>query len=119
MVDKKKNLSVTGKPGLEPLDNCKIAVITSEWNQEITYSMREACIHELSQYGCNDDDIISATVPGAFELPSAAKMMLSNKKLGFEKIIVSKFNLKGISKSKQNIEIVPLGKVEELYRYLF
>lgn len=41
------------------------------------------------------------------------------EKLGFEKIIVSKFNLKGISKSKQNIEIVPLGKVEELYRYLF
>lgn len=81
MVDKKKNLSVTGKSGLEPLDNCKIAVITSEWNQEITYSMRDACIHELSQYGCNDDDIITATVPGAFELPSAAKMMLSNKKL--------------------------------------
>ncbi len=41
------------------------------------------------------------------------------EKLGFEKIIVSKYNLKGIGKSKQQIEIVPLGKVEELYRYLF
>jgi DNA repair protein RadA/Sms len=41
------------------------------------------------------------------------------EKLGFEKIIVSKYNLKGIGKNKQNIEVVPLGKVEELYRYLF
>lgn len=41
------------------------------------------------------------------------------EKLGFEKIIVSKYNLKGILKGKQNIEVVPLAKVEELYRYLF
>jgi len=41
------------------------------------------------------------------------------EKLGFEKIIVSKYNLKGILKNKLNIEIVPLGKVEELYRFLF
>lgn len=41
------------------------------------------------------------------------------EKLGFEKIIVSKYNLKGILKNKQNIEIIPLGKVEELYKYLF
>jgi len=41
------------------------------------------------------------------------------EKLGFEKIIVSKYNLKGIGKNKQNIEVVPLGKVEELYRFLF
>lgn len=41
------------------------------------------------------------------------------QKLGFEKIIVSKYNLKGIGKNKQNIEVVPLGKVEELYQYLF
>ncbi len=41
------------------------------------------------------------------------------EKLGFEKIIVSKYNTKGMGKSKLNIEIVPLGKVEELYQYLF
>jgi DNA repair protein RadA/Sms len=41
------------------------------------------------------------------------------EKLGFEKIIVSKYNLKGIAKPKSQIEIVPLAKVEELYKYLF
>ncbi|MDP4284617.1 MAG: DNA repair protein RadA [Bacteroidota bacterium] len=41
------------------------------------------------------------------------------EKLGFEKIIVSKYNTKGLGGNKFNIEVVPLGKVEELYRYLF
>ncbi|HWH63007.1 MAG TPA: DNA repair protein RadA [Ginsengibacter sp.] len=48
------------------------------------------------------------------------------EKLGFEKIIVSKYNTKGLGKNKFNlpadrrsIEVVALGKVEELYQYLF
>ena len=41
------------------------------------------------------------------------------EKLGFEKIIVSKYNIKSLGKQKFNIEVVPLGKVEELYQYLF
>jgi DNA repair protein RadA/Sms len=41
------------------------------------------------------------------------------EKLGFEKIIVSKYNSKSLTKTKLNIEIVPLAKVEELYQYLF
>ena len=40
-------------------------------------------------------------------------------KFGFEKIIVSKFNKKGLNKSHYHIEIVALGKVEEVYKYLF
>ena len=41
------------------------------------------------------------------------------EKLGFEKIIVSKYNQKGLAKQKFNIEIVTMSQVEELYRYLF
>jgi DNA repair protein RadA/Sms len=47
------------------------------------------------------------------------------RKLGFEKIIVSKYNLSyrlgGVkdSSGRKDIEVVPLGKVEELYQYLF
>lgn len=41
------------------------------------------------------------------------------EKLGFEKIIVSKYNAKSLSKLKFAIQIVPLGKVEEVYQYLF
>ena len=48
------------------------------------------------------------------------------EKLGFEKIIVSKYNLpagrhgqKGLSKQKFNIEVVLMGRVEEVYKHLF
>src|SRR5436190_9607284 len=41
------------------------------------------------------------------------------EKLGFEKIIISKYNQKGIGKQKFNIEIVTLGSVEEVYKLLF
>lgn len=41
------------------------------------------------------------------------------EKLGFEKIILSKYNAKSIQNLKLGIEIVALGKVEEVYQYLF
>lgn len=41
------------------------------------------------------------------------------EKLGFEKIFVSKYNTKSIVKLKSNIEVVSVGKVEEVYQYLF
>jgi DNA repair protein RadA/Sms len=41
------------------------------------------------------------------------------EKLGFEKIVISKFNVKGLDKSKLSIEIIPVSKVEDVYRALF
>jgi len=41
------------------------------------------------------------------------------EKLGFEKIIVSKYNQKRLNKQKLNIEVITMGRVDELYRYLF
>jgi DNA repair protein RadA/Sms len=41
------------------------------------------------------------------------------EKLGFEKIILSKYQGKAMPKITSNIEIIALGKVEELYQLLF
>jgi DNA repair protein RadA/Sms len=41
------------------------------------------------------------------------------EKLGFEKIYVSKYNLKGLKNQKFNISIVQVARVEEVYQYLF
>jgi DNA repair protein RadA/Sms len=41
------------------------------------------------------------------------------EKLGFQKIIVSKYNQKMLGKQRFNIEIVTMGRVDEVYRYLF
>ncbi|HRH59015.1 MAG TPA: magnesium chelatase domain-containing protein, partial [Chitinophagaceae bacterium] len=41
------------------------------------------------------------------------------EKLGFEKIIVSKFNKKAVGKNQFKIEVVALSKVDEVYKTLF
>jgi len=41
------------------------------------------------------------------------------EKLGFEKIIISRFNKKGVDKTQFKIEVVALAHIEEVYRYLF
>lgn len=41
------------------------------------------------------------------------------EKLGFEKIIVSRYSAKSFGKLKTGIEVIALGKVEELYQLLF
>ena len=41
------------------------------------------------------------------------------EKLGFERIFVSKYNLKGLKNNRFNIAIKPVGRVEEVYKELF
>lgn len=41
------------------------------------------------------------------------------EKLGFEKIFISKYNAKGLSSVKTNIEIVPVSQVQQVYAQLF
>lgn len=41
------------------------------------------------------------------------------QKLGFNKIIVSKYSQKSLSKKEFDIEVNPMGRVDEVYRHLF
>jgi len=41
------------------------------------------------------------------------------EKLGFEKIIVSKYNKKGFDKQKTGIQVILVGEVQEVYKLLF
>ena len=41
------------------------------------------------------------------------------ERLGFEKIFVSRYAIKGLDVKKYNIEIIPLSKLEELFQQLF
>ena len=40
-------------------------------------------------------------------------------KLGSERIFISKYNVKGLEKQKMEITVIPVGRIEELYRKLF
>ena len=40
-------------------------------------------------------------------------------KLGFEKIFISKYNIKGLDASRFKIEIIPLANIEDVLRHIF
>ncbi len=74
MTGKKKNLSeVEALPSAAGLN---FGVVVSEWNGEITEKLKEGCIKTLTEAGAPEDQIKVITVPGSFELPFGAKLLL-------------------------------------------
>lgn len=45
--------------------------------------------------------------------------IIEAQKLGFEKIFISKYNLKGIDQANFNIELIAVSKIEEVFNQLF
>jgi 6,7-dimethyl-8-ribityllumazine synthase len=73
MTSKKKNLSDHDLPVLKSAGKFKIVLLVSEWNSEITNSMRDAAFKTLVKNGVKHDHISVYDVPGSFELPLAAE----------------------------------------------
>jgi 6,7-dimethyl-8-ribityllumazine synthase len=51
----------------------RVAVIASRFNETIAKSLLDGAVDCLARHGVADNDITVAWVPGAFELPAAAK----------------------------------------------
>lgn len=54
----------------------RFGIIVSEWNENITYALRDGAIQTLLTHGASQDDIIVQTVPGSFELTFGAAMLM-------------------------------------------
>lgn len=78
MDKKKKNLSEHNAQDIPEVHDMQFAIIVSEWNDEITYAMRDAAIQTLSDHGAIRGNIVIKYVPGSFELPAAAKFIADN-----------------------------------------
>lgn len=75
MAKKKKNLSKQTETSLGDCSAYKIGIVRSEWNEEITASLFDAAKTCLISHGVIEDNIFVCEVPGAFELPLAAKIL--------------------------------------------
>ena len=51
----------------------RVAIVTSRFNEEITEALRSAASQALREAGVAAQDVEEFTVPGAFELPQAAR----------------------------------------------
>jgi 6,7-dimethyl-8-ribityllumazine synthase len=65
-----------------PLQNksLRVAVVTALFNHRITESLAHSAILELNKLGVDTSRISTLRVPGAWELPFAAKKIFSEKK---------------------------------------
>jgi 6,7-dimethyl-8-ribityllumazine synthase len=63
------------QPSAPPLDASpfRFAVIVSRFNEGITSSLRRAAVDELGQAGAADTNVRTYEVPGAYEIPQAAR----------------------------------------------
>ncbi|MCL2167656.1 MAG: 6,7-dimethyl-8-ribityllumazine synthase [Lentimicrobiaceae bacterium] len=73
---KKTDLSQTNTiPNLKN-KNIKIGIVVSNWNEEITNALKEGALDCLYEAGIEKNKISLHSVPGSFELPSSAAMLL-------------------------------------------
>ncbi|MFD1205018.1 6,7-dimethyl-8-ribityllumazine synthase [Sporosarcina contaminans] len=58
----------------------KIGIVVSRFNEFITGKLLSGAEDALRRHGVNEQDIETAWVPGAFEIPLVAKQMAASKK---------------------------------------
>ena len=60
--------------------NMKIAIVVARFNEFITSTLLSGCIGCLIRHEAADEDLTVAWVPGAFEIPMAAKKLAESGK---------------------------------------
>ena len=75
---KKKNLSQYNSSSSINNDKYQIGIVVSEWNELITNSLKEAAVQVLLEQGVLQSNIHIHSVPGSFELPLGAEMLLDS-----------------------------------------
>jgi 6,7-dimethyl-8-ribityllumazine synthase len=81
MSSKDQNLSAGTKQKLKSVEDFSFAIIVSDWNDDITYALRDACIDTLKENGAKEENILVHNVPGAFELPIGARLIMGQEKV--------------------------------------
>ena len=79
----------------------KIGIVASRFNEFITGKLLDGALDCLKRHDCPEDSIDIAWVPGAFEIPSATKIMAATKK--YDAIICLGSVIKGDTMHNQYI----------------
>lgn len=60
--------------GTRPAGGLKFAVVVSKYNDFVTDRLQKGALAALAHFGVRDDDVTVIRVPGAFEIPTAARL---------------------------------------------
>ncbi len=80
MATSLKNLSSYDPNTVPDASKMRFAVIVSEWNMNVTGSLRDGAVEALQKHGTKAENIDIYYVPGSFELIAASRMSVESKK---------------------------------------
>ena len=80
MSSEHQSLSSFQMVNIPDVDHFHFTIITAEWNTEITSALKAGCVETLKANGVPDSNIKLLSVPGSWELISAARIAVSNIK---------------------------------------
>lgn len=81
MASALKNLSTYNEDQLPNAKDFQFGIVVADYHSKITYALYEGCFDTLIKHGAKEDNIHTIQVPGAFELPSGARLLAGSQKL--------------------------------------
>ncbi len=93
------------------LENTKIAIVRSRFNESVTQNMLDACIDSLKSAGLTDKDISITEVPGAFEIPLVASVLA---KQDFDAVITLGCVMRGQTPHDRYISHAVIEKLQDI-----
>lgn len=80
MASALKNLSTYDASTIPDASKKKFGIVVAEWNAEITHALYQGCVETLLAHGAQEDQIFTVQVPGTYELPAAASLLIKQTK---------------------------------------
>lgn len=75
MASEQKNLSVFEGSDIPNASDMKFGIVWAEWNHKTTNALMQGAYDTLIKHGAKAENIVTKTVPGAFELTLGAQYM--------------------------------------------
>lgn len=101
MASALKNLSSYDENNIPDGKELSIGIVVADWNAHITHALYEGCHDTLTKHGVLADNIKTLQVPGTFELPTAARILLSSK--SYDAVVCIGCVIKGETKHDEYI----------------
>jgi 6,7-dimethyl-8-ribityllumazine synthase len=81
MSSANKNLSEYNAADIPSAEGMRFGIVVSDWNTSITHALLDGCREALLQHGATENNLHILHVPGSYELPFGAKLLLGSQSL--------------------------------------
>ncbi len=75
---KKKNLSEIEGQSVFNARGLRFGIVVARWNSQITEALFEGAMKQLNAHGAIQEDIYTIHVPGSYELPQGADLLIKS-----------------------------------------